>query len=175
MFLLKDDTKILLDSDVIRHLIKGDKLSLLHKLFGDHLVLLKVVYDELFRSTQIQPIIENFIKFNNLKIIEFPSDNLEILKEYANLKKRFGDGESACMAVAKFQNNIIASSNLKDIKDYCIQNKIVYLTTMDILLEAVDTQLLSEDNCNHVIQTIKAKNSKLPVNTIAEYRQLINN
>lgn len=30
MFLLNDDTKILLDSDVIRHLIKGDKLSLLH-------------------------------------------------------------------------------------------------------------------------------------------------
>jgi len=40
--------------------------------------------------------------------------SIEISKEYALLKKTKGIGEAACMAVARYSNEYIASSNLKD-------------------------------------------------------------
>jgi hypothetical protein len=30
-----------------------------------------------------------------------------------------GDGEAACMAIVRFSKDILASSNLKDIANYC--------------------------------------------------------
>jgi len=84
MLTLNDETKILLDSDVIRHLIKGDKLSILYSLYGNHLVILDVVRDELLRSRHLQVIIENFIKFNKIEVKEFPSSDMNILKSLQN-------------------------------------------------------------------------------------------
>ncbi len=110
----------------------------------------------------------------SLPLMPFPKE-LNIIKEYALLKKSFGDGESACMAVAKFQKEYIASSNLKDIKAYCEVNSIVYMTTMDILLEALEKGIMSEIECNKFIIDVKAKGSKLPVNTMAEYNKMRRN
>lgn len=41
--------------------------------------------------------------------------------------------ESACLAYAKFNKDILASSNLRDIKKYCSFHDIEYLTTIDLL------------------------------------------
>ena len=172
MYQLHKDTKILLDSDVIRHFIKGQQLQVLYSLYGNHLVFIDVVKNELFRSRQIVNQLSNFISFYKIQVLPFPADNMEILKEFSKLKKRYGDGESACMAVAKFQKHIIASSNLRDIKHYCEKNKIVYLTTMDILIDAMDKEKLTEDECNEFIRQVKERKSKLPVNTIEEYKQM---
>jgi len=172
MLTLNNDTRILLDSDVIRHLIKGESFSLFYELYGSHLVLLDVVRDELLRSRHLETIIENFIKFNKIEVRKFPSENMNILKEFAILKRRYGLGESACMAVAKYENDIIASSNLKDIKTYCEENSITYLTTMDILVDAIEKSVLTESECDQIIQKVRAKNSKLPVSSISEYRKL---
>jgi hypothetical protein len=89
--------------------------------------------------------------------------------EYARLIKTFGKGESACMAYCKFNKDILASSNLKDISIYCEENEITYLTTMDFLAEALNEKQLTEHECNDFIRNVKAVGSKLPVNTIAEY------
>ncbi len=48
----------------------------------------------------------------------------------------FSKGESACMAYCRYTSNIIGSSNLRDIKKYCNNHKIVYLTTIDFLYYA---------------------------------------
>ena len=172
MYQLDKSTKILLDSDVIRHFIKGQQLQILYSLYGNHLVFIDVVKNELFRSKQIVNQISNFISFNKIQVLTFPADNIDILKEFSRLKKRYGDGESACMAVAKFQKHIIASSNLRDIRLYCEENKIAYITTMDILLDAMDKEKLTEKECNRFISQVKERKSKLPVDTIGEYKKL---
>ena len=138
MYPLDKETKILLDSDVIRHFIKGQQLQILYALYGNHLVFIDVVKIELFRSKQIVNQLSNFISFNKIQVIPFPTENIEILKEFSKLKKRYGEGESACMAIAKYQKHIIASSNLRDIKLYCEENKIAYITTMDNLIDSMD-------------------------------------
>jgi hypothetical protein len=73
------------------------------------------------------------------------------------------------MAYCKFNKDVLASSNLKDISQYCQDNGIEYVTTMDFLVEAKESGLLSEIEYNEFIKTVKAKGSKLPFNTIAEY------
>lgn len=103
--------------------------------------------------------------------MNFPDDNYEIVKEYAWIKSVMfkGDGESACLAVARYKHKILASSNLKDVKRYCENHSIDYLTTMDFLCEAMQKGVFTEADCNTFIQTVKASGSKLPVNKMSEF------
>ena len=169
-----DHLKILVDSDVISHFIKGERLHMLRQLYQDRLVILDVVRDELMRGPQqIRTVAENFISFHSVKVLPLPVDNVPCMREFARLLRTFGQGESACMAYARFNESIIASCNLKDIHAYCLENSIQYLTTMDILLEALEGQLLSEEEANVFIAQVKSRKSRLPVDTIKEYRKRI--
>jgi predicted nucleic acid-binding protein len=160
---------ILLDADVVRHFINGGRILHLQNIYPKRLVMIDKVKDELCRSRNIEPMINNLIAMTGLQIMAFPKE-IAVIKEYATLKKTLGDGESACLAVARHQKQFVASSNLKDIKTYCETNGIVYLTTMDILLEAILVGELTEAECDNFINDVKAKQSKLPCNTMAEYR-----
>ena len=94
----------------------------------------------------------------------------EMVKEYAALKKGGkGEGESACLAYLRFNDDILGSSNIKDIKAYCEQYNIKYLTTMDFICEAYRKNLLSEEECNDFVKSVLAKKSKLPCKTFYEY------
>ncbi|MDY9919809.1 MAG: hypothetical protein U2P89_13195 [Proteiniphilum sp.] len=48
------------------------------------------------------------------------------------------------MAYCRYRNNVLASSNLKNIVDYCEENKITYFTTMDFLYQAMISKMMSE-------------------------------
>lgn len=164
----KSEPHILLDSDVVRHFLNGNRIHQLSAIFPNRFVMLDKVRDELCRSKSLVTPVTNFLSMFKIPVISFPS-NAEIIKEYALLIKKFGVGESACMAVARFQNQYIASSNLKDIKHYCLSNGITYLTTMDILVEALNKKILTEMECDEFISEVKAKGSKLPCETIKKY------
>jgi len=130
--------------------------------------MLDKVKNELCRSKSIENIVINLIRMTGMQLMQFPTE-MEIIREYAILKRQFGDGESACMAVAKYQKHYIASSNLKDISTFCNANGITYLTTMDILLHAYNTKLFSKEECDEFITNVKAKGSILPCNTLDEF------
>jgi predicted nucleic acid-binding protein len=166
--------KILLDCDVIIHFIKAGKQFLLPKIFPNQLVVLDKVKSELDKRKSNQLIINNFLEWSKIPIIPMPSD-MDILREYMVLKKTKGDGEAACMAVARYTNDYIASSNLKDIADYCSEHGIVYYTTMDILFEAYKLGIMNEAECDQFIYEVKSKGSILinSINTIKEYKVLV--
>jgi hypothetical protein len=167
----KDDPKILLDADVVIHFIKaGCQLKLTH-IFPGRLVMLDKVKQELVKRKSEVLGIENFLSWCKIPIETMPN-NIEILREYASLKKLRGDGESACMAVARFRKEFIASSNITDIRTYCEQHEIVYYTTMDILEIAIKQNILTEEECNKFITEVKAKGSKLPCISMNEYREI---
>lgn len=159
---------ILLDSDVVRHFINGGKIHQLSAIYPKRFVMLDKVKNELCRSKSIESIVNNFLSMTKVPIIPFPKQ-IEIIKEYAMLTKQFGEGESACMAVAKHQKQFIASSNLKDISAFCKANGITYLTTMDILLEAYNNKMFSKKECDDFITSVKGKGSILPCNTLDEF------
>lgn len=152
--------KIVLDADVIIHFSKGECLSLLPEIFPNYqYVVLDKVYNEL-RSVATQ-LDNQIIFFKNITKIPFQPTG-QMLIEYAKLKSRFGEGESACMAYCRFTSNIIGSSNLRDIRNYCSEHKITYLTTIDFLYYAWRNGLMSSDDCQSFISVVKAKGSRLP-------------
>lgn len=162
--------KIILDADVIIHFIKGKQIGMLHTIFPKNkLCILIDVYDEVFQGA-IRTQVDNLLKFKMVESIDFSTD-IRVLMEYAKLKKQFGAGESACMAYCRYHKDVLGSSNLKDIKNYCKEHDIQYLTTMNFLNESYNKKLLSEADCDEFIYYVKSSGSKLPFGTIKEYRE----
>ncbi|MCQ2147173.1 MAG: hypothetical protein MJZ16_06615 [Bacteroidales bacterium] len=162
-----EKVKIVLDADVIIHFSKANRLSILPSILPeyDHIVL-STVYNELI---SIQQQIDNQVIFlKNLSVEEFnPTGDMR--REYAVLSSRFGKGESACMAYCRFTNNVIGSSNLKDVKEYCTKQKITYLTTLDFLYYAYVRNIMSKEECDQFMQDVTSGGSKLPTVDIATY------
>ena len=155
-----ESVKIVLDADVIIHFSKGGILSVLPQIFPEYeYVVLDKVYDEL---SSVRSQLDNQIHFfgNISKVIFTPTP--EMMREYAVLRSLFGVGESACMAYCRYTSNIIGSSNLKDIKNYCSEHKITYLTTLDFLYYAWLRKHLTEQECASFISEVRSKGSILP-------------
>lgn len=164
---------ILIDSDVISHFISGGMLGLIADIFpANKILLLDKVYSELERYHKRKPLIDQMISKGAFILFPFPEDDLDIMKEYAYIMKSLfkGNGESACMAVARFRNEIIASSNLKDIRQYCDLHAIDYLTTMDFLCSALQKNLIKPKDCDDFISRVIRAGSKLPVIRMKDYK-----
>lgn len=160
-------TQIVLDADVVIHFAKGGRLSQLPSIFPDYeYVLLETVHGEL---KDIRPQVDNQIMLlKNITLLPFEPHG-EMLREYAMLRSRFGKGESACMAYCLFTHNVIGSSNLRDIRAYCEEKKITYLTTMDFLWYAWRKQMLTPAEISTFINEVRQKGSKLPEVDIEKY------
>lgn len=156
----KHEKLILVDADVIIHLAKADRLSILKELFEGRIYVLDYVIEELKLMAPFQLSIILGLKI--LQEMKFPTNRAEVLLEYNKLRKTMGKGESACMAVCRYQKDILASSNLKDIKPYCKEHQIEFLTTLDILAIAYLKNKMITSEVDDCIYQIKSKQSKLP-------------
>jgi hypothetical protein len=164
--------KLLLDSDVIIHFFKADKLFDLTNIFPEYeYVLLDLVWEEELKNNRIANSLKLLINNGSITLLEFPTDDDEIDNEFEYLKyEGRGIGESACMAYAKYnKEDIVASSNLKDLLPYCKNNHISYITTIDFLCEAVKKGLYSEKICNDFIKNVLDKGSKLAIKRMLYY------
>ena len=161
-------TQIVLDADVVIHFSKGGRLSMLPTILPNYeYVLLEAVHEELLSDVRTQ-IDHQMALLKNITLIPFAPRG-EMLREYAMLRSRFGKGESACMAYCLFTNNVIGSSNLRDIRAYCEEKKIVYLTTIDFLWYAWQYGLMTPAEISSFISEVRAKGSKLPEVEIEKY------
>ena len=125
-------------------------------------IVLNPVYDEI--RGEIKQQLDNQINIlKNIELVRF-NPRGEMMKEYAQLLKSKGRGESACLAFCKYEHNVVGSSNLKDILKYCEENGITYLTTIDFLYYAIKNNKLSKDEVQEFISDVNAKGSKLPTN-----------
>jgi len=161
------NVKIVLDADVLIHFSKCGMLSLLPEILPEYeYVILSTVYEEIH---SIRNQVDNQIHFmKNIKLEPFNPSG-EMLKEYALLLKKYGKGESSCMAYCKFTHNVIGSSNLRDIKEYCSREQITYLTTLDFLYYAFIRRKLSSMECSQFISTVNANGSRLLAVDITKY------
>ena len=80
-----------------------------------------------------------------------------------------GKGESACMVYCRDNKDVLGSSNLKDIKEYCANNQITYLTTIDFLYYALMRKKITKAEVDVFIADVIAKGSKLPSVNIENY------
>lgn len=166
-------TKIVLDADVIIHFVKAGQFSLLLDIFPEYqYLILDVVYDEVTVNRATKTQIDNTLNFFGSRIsnVKFDPKGQSRL-EYARLRSTLllGKGESACMVYCRDNQDVLGSSNLKDIKEYCNQNQITYLTTLDFLYYAFVRKKLTKEDVDAFISEVIAKGSKLPVVDIDRY------
>ena len=161
-------TQIVLDADVVIHFAKGGLLSMLPGIFPDYeYVLLGAVHEELLSDIRTQ--VDNQITLlKNITLLPFAPRG-EMLREYAMLRSKYGKGESACMAYCLFTHNVIGSSNLRDIREYCQKKQIAYLTTVDFLWYAWRKQMLTADEVKTFINEVRMKGSILPDIDLEKY------
>lgn len=167
--------KILVDADVLIHLFKADKISLLNELYPKRVFMLDIVLSELKENRTIRNNIDSILLFSGIQELQFPtSSNPSLFRQFLALKKQIkGEGESACLVYCKHYSDIIASSNTKDIKPYCEEHRMAYLTTLDILCVAIHKGLLSEEEANLLIKKITHNNeSHLCCKSIEEHKRL---
>jgi hypothetical protein len=147
---------ILLDCDVISHFIANNALADLPAILAPHpCLVLDFVYDEVAAWPMRLAFLDSVIRTGQIQRMSFP-DDLESNREFARIKSKFpliGDGERACMAVARFHKNIVASSNFRDVAPYCSQFGVLYLGTLDILTIACNKGIYDEQQCDSFIQT----------------------
>lgn len=170
---MKAKTKIVLDADMIIHFVKAGQFSLLLDIFPEyHYLVLDVVYDEVTINKAMKTQIDNTLSFLASRISNEKFDPKgESRLEYARLRNvlLLGKGESACMVYCRDNKDVLGSSNLKDIKEYCIRNQITYLTTVDFLYYAFIRKKMTKADIDSFIAIVISKGSKLPVIDIERY------
>lgn len=166
-----NEVLILLDADVVIHLFKADRISLLDELYKGRLRMLDVVLEELLKNRTVRSIVESLFTFKQVTELKFPTtSNADLFKEYISLKESIkGNGERACLLFCKYSQHIIASSNTKDIVPFCNDHSIAYLTTLDILSVGVHRNKISRTEANECIQKIISNGSYLCCNSIEEH------
>ncbi|MCM1518016.1 MAG: hypothetical protein NC117_05180 [Pseudoflavonifractor sp.] len=168
---MANKTKIVLDADVIIHFIKAGQLSLLLSIFPEYqYLLLDVVYDEVSKHRETKTQIDNTLQFFSSRIqrVKFAPKG-ESIREYARLLQTLGRGESACMVYCRDNHDVLGSSNLRDIKEYCAENGITYLTTLDFLYYAYVRNKITKEQCDTFINDVISNDSKLPHIDISQY------
>ena len=172
---MESRVKIVLDADVVIDFIDGKRLIDLPRFLPSYdFVLLDIVYNE---ELSKNPVTKNYIDrltgcvkgHKGISIIEWKPDN-ETLKIYAHLNQTKGKGESACIAYCQTHNDVVASSNLKDIEIYCQENNITYLTFLDLVWYAWKNKVLTLKECNECIQEAAKAGNKIPNVDISKYQ-----
>jgi predicted nucleic acid-binding protein len=164
------EPRILLDCDVVIHFLKGGKILELPTIFSGRFVMPEKVHNELLKRNSNALAIGVFLGLAKIPVLPMPADP-DIVKEYFSLRRIMDDGESACLAVAKYRREFVASSNITQIATDCKENSIVLYTTMDLLVEATKKGVMTDVECDAFIREVRSKGSRLPDMTIAQYRQ----
>lgn len=169
------DKSLIFDADVIFHYRTGDRLLDLFKTFTNKSLILDQVYKEVTYYKDCKTTIDNLIATGFLFKVDFPTNPI-IIKEYSWLSGAImnrGKGESACMAYCKHTKDVIASSNLKDIKEYCKLHEIDYLTTVDFIEKAYSEQIWGAVECDEFIKKVNEKH-KIPYSSFDHLRKARN-
>lgn len=170
------------DSDCISAFLWVNKHNLLTLLYPGMIVIPKPAYDELSYPTtpHLRQRIDDLIK-NNQAILATINVNSEAYALYQKLTispdkghKIIGPGEAASIALAKINNGIVASNNLKDISSYIIEYELKHITTGDILIEALKKSYITEYDGNAIWNSMLVKRRKLGAPSFSDYINLKN-
>ncbi|AEA44772.1 hypothetical protein [Fluviicola taffensis] len=163
---------LVFDADVLIHFIQGESFSDLRNIFpSNRKIVLDRVYMEVEKYKLSKTMLDSAIhQLKFIEIVQFPV-NADMMKEYAHLTSAvmdMGAGESACMSFCKFTKDIVVSSNLRDVGEYCKRHTLDLLTTFDLIKEAYNSKLWTEEQYDAFISNVRAKGGRLPFKNLKE-------
>ena len=167
------------DTDCLSAFLWVKDESLLSQLYPGRVVIPKQVYDELSSVPHLQARIDTLLKRGDVSVMEIQAgtEGHQLYTEFTRKPKPghvvIGRGEAASLALAKSENGIVASNNLKDIAQYITKYQLSHKTTGDILTEALDRGFITEQEGNTLWANMLKKRRKLGANSFTEYLKLL--
>lgn len=163
---------LVFDADVLIHFMQGEAFSDLRRIFpSNKKIVLDRVYQEVEKYKDSKTMLDSAIdQFKFLEKVKFPLD-VNMMQEFAHLTSSIidmGKGESACMSYCKFTKDVVVSSNLRDVGEYCKRHTIDLLTTFDLIHEAYASKLWTEAACDEFITKVRCKGGRLPFKNLKE-------
>ena len=165
------------DADCICAFLWINEESLLEKMYSGKIVIPKEVYNEIDRPTipHLKARIDQLIA-NGSAIVMSMDINSEEYSLYRELttfsgNKLIGSGEAASISLAKKHNGVLGSNNLRDVAYYVKKYSLKHVTTGDILVEAFQKGLITEQEGNTIWANMLKKKRKIGANSFTEFFQ----
>lgn len=167
--------KFFFDTDCLSAFLWVREESLLAKLYSGRIILPAQVYCELQKVPHLLSRVDTLKNNGDILVNSIEVDSVEY-RHYIQMTtspepglKIIGSGEAACIAMAKERSGILASNNMKDIRPYIEKYKLQYITTGDILTEAMTVGMITEAAGNNIWAGMIQKRRVLPSPTFTEY------
>ena len=160
---------LIFDTDCLSAFLWVNQQSLLVQLYPGQIVIPSEVLAELSFPgiAHLKARINLMIKNKDVKLASIQTGT----EEYQLYRKMtakpelghviIGKGEAAAIALAKVQNGVVASNNLRDVTVYVSEMGLQLKTTGEILKDALDTCLITEADGNKLWQDMLQKRRKL--------------
>ena len=165
------------DSDCLSAFLWVGNENLLVKLYPGKIVIPKPVYDELsypgiaHLKARVDVLLSN--SQATIASIDTGTDTYELYYQLSVAPRSghviIGKGEAASIALAKLNNGIVASNNLRDITSYINEFRLKHMTTGDILIEAYKKGYITEMQGNALWTSMLAKRRKLGEKSFSDY------
>ena len=165
------------DSDCISAFLWVKKESILAQLYTGRIVIPKSVYEELSypRIAHLKARVDKMIleKQAWIEAIEIDTKEYQTYYKLTVLPEEgsvvIGKGEAAAIVLAQSRGGVIASNNLKDICFYVKRYGLRYMTTGDILVDAFQNEIITEEQGNLIWEHMLARRRKIGANSFSDY------
>jgi predicted nucleic acid-binding protein len=164
---------IYFDADTLITFICVNQEDLLFKLLGKKICIPNQVFNELSIDTLTSTVIDKLIKAKKIRKV-----SLEIGEEtelYCSLRyerkgrKRIGDGEAACLVLARTRSGYLASSNYADIAPYVKDFGLENYSAARLLAFCQENTILTQDECCRIYLDFLARGRKMPFENYDQY------
>lgn len=171
------ETDVFYDSDCLSCFLAVRECGILQKLFTKIIVPMVVKHEILDKGTP-QYVKDNFnellsLEFVELRGMEVGSHEHELFLEIKRDYEFMGEGEAAVIALTRENGGVIASNNLRDVKDYVEDYDLNLITTAFILAIAYEKCLKTKEELDEIWQGMinNGRKRSLPrnVNSFTQY------
>ena len=149
-----------------------DSFYILKELYSRQLIIPTNVIVESILTTPLEQHVTNALheKWMEEYSLDYSKQPAEV-KEFARLRRRFGDGESAVMAIAKTWGCTMASDDLSAVRKYSENSGIDLIGSLGILYHAFSESLITDEEANSLLQEMIDKSGyRCPVRHFAKVR-----
>ena len=164
---------LVFDTDVLSCFLWTGHEVLLNQLYPNGIVLDVVE----FEINKVPPLREALTRIRNRGWLDFQSVDAtsDIGHEYMGLTATsrkpspLGRGESAVMAWVRCRGGTVASNNLRDVRRYCQQHALPFMTIRAMVADAVlNRDCLTLDDAERFWRKMRAARRRLPCDTAEE-------
>lgn len=166
---------LFLDTDCFSAFLWVAHENLILRLCAGRIGFPQQVYRELSKVQFLKARVDALLKANQVLLYQISAgtDSGDLYLKLTNHPdkgfKVIGSGEAAAIVLAKQYHGILGSNNMRDILPYVKLFDLQYLTSADILAEALDRRLVSEGQGNVIWQDMLQRKRKLPASTFSQF------